>query len=65
MGQEVKKVWLLFDGRYKTDQDNAVCFEACETLKEAKKNAKEYGNDTVIVETEVHGKYLKNHKTIN
>ena len=49
---KVKYLYLLFDGRYRTDEDRAVCFELCETLKEAKQNAPSYGTDTVIVRCE-------------
>lgn len=44
-------VFELYDGRYLTNPDQAVCFEVCESLKEARKNKKEYGDDTVIVKT--------------
>ena len=46
------KMWLLYDGRYIHNQDRSILFEMCETLKEAKRNRKEYGDDTVIVECE-------------
>jgi hypothetical protein len=60
------KKWLLFDGRYRADEDRAVCFEMCDSLKEAKKNAPEYGDDTVIVECDVEGKnLLVNSKIVN
>ena len=51
------KIWMLFDSRYRTDEDRAVCYEVCETLKEAKENVNDYGTDTVIVEgeTDVNG----------
>lgn len=42
----------IYDSRYRTNPDRATCFEAgCETLKEAKKSAREYGSDCVIVRT--------------
>jgi len=50
---ETKKRWFLFDGRYIVDANSATLFEVCETYKEAKKNQKEYGDDTVIVECEI------------
>ena len=59
------KIWMLFDGRYRTDEDKAMCYEVCETLKEAKKNADDYGNDTVIVEGETFENEIKNSKIIN
>jgi len=45
-----KQVWLLYDGRYRTDEDAAMCYEVCDSLQEAKYNASDYGTDTVIVE---------------
>ena len=62
---EKEKTWMLFDGRYRTDEDRAICYEFCETLKEARENAPEYGDDTVIVEAEVEGDEIKNSKIIN
>jgi len=59
------KKWLLFDGRYRTDKDRAICLEMCDTLKEAKKNAPEYGDDTVIVECDAVRNELLNSKIIN
>ena len=59
------KIWMLFDGRYRTDEDRAVCYEVCETLKEAKANADDYGTDTVIVEGETVGNEIRNSKIIN
>lgn len=67
MTKEIKKVWLLFDGRYITDEDRAICYESCETLKEARKNRTDYGDDTVIVEAEVdlENNNVKMIKTVN
>lgn len=48
-----EKIFVLFDGRYLTDQDRAICYEVCNTLKEAKSSARDYGTDTVIVEAEL------------
>ena len=59
------KVWMLFDGRYRTDEDRAVCYESCDTLKEAYNNVDDYGGDTVIVEFEVDGNTIKNGKILN
>lgn len=39
----------LFDGRYPTNPDRAICFEVCETLEEARENRLGWGDDTVIV----------------
>lgn len=55
---------MLFDGRYRTCEDRAICYEVCETLKEARKHAKDYGNDTVIVEAEIFGNEIRNSKII-
>ena len=63
--EKTKKIWLLYDGRYRTDEDEAVCYEMCETLKEAKKSANDYGDDTVIVEAETVGTEIINEKIIN
>lgn len=59
------KTYLLMDGRYRTNPDRSTCYEECETFKEAKKNAKEYGRDTVIVEYELKGNNLINPKILN
>lgn len=59
------KIWMLFDGRYRTDEDRAVCYEVCDTLKEAKENANDYGDDTVIVEGETFENEIRNSKIIN
>lgn len=56
---------MLFDDRYITNEDKAVCFECCETLKEAKKNAKDYGNNTVIVEYLTSGNQIKKKTIVN
>jgi len=45
--------YFLYDGRYRTNEDIAICYEVCSTLNEAKKSAKDYGDDTVIVEYEI------------
>ena len=49
----LKIVYELYDGRYLTNPDKAICFEVCDTLKEAKINAIEYGDDTVIVKAKL------------
>jgi hypothetical protein len=61
----MKKQWLLFDGRYRTDEDRAICFEVCDSLDEAQKTAPDYGDDTVIVEFDLMGNELRNGKIIN
>lgn len=45
--------YFLYDGRYRTNEDKSCCYEVCRTLNEAKKSAKEYGDDTVIVECDI------------
>ena len=42
-------IYLLYDGRYLSDPSRANVYEVCFSLKEAKQNKLEYGNDTVIV----------------
>lgn len=59
------KIWMLFDGRYRTDEDRAVCYEVCETLKEAKENANDYGDDTVIVEAFEENNVISESKIVN
>lgn len=39
----------LYDGRYLTDPDSAICFEVCESLEEAMQEKDNYGTDTVVV----------------
>ncbi len=41
--------YMLFDGRYLNNPDSAVCYEVCDSLKEARENKDDYGTDTVIV----------------
>jgi hypothetical protein len=50
---KVETVWMLFDGRYLSNPDRAVCYEVCTSVKEARQNAPDYGNDTVIVKGHV------------
>lgn len=59
------KIWMLFDGRYRTDEDRAVCYEVCETLIKAKENADDYGDDTVIVEAIEENNIISASKIIN
>ena len=61
----MKKIWMLFDGRYRTDKDSSLCCEFCNSKIEAEENASDYGDDTVIVEAELYGTEIKNHKIIN
>lgn len=65
MKEPNRKQWMLFDGRYRSDEDRATCYECCETLKEARMSAKDYGDDTVIVEAEVEDGVIKNTKIVN
>jgi len=46
----MEKTYGIFDSRYKTNPNVAVCFEFCDTLNEAIENAPEYGDNNVIVE---------------
>lgn len=58
----MKKVYLIYDARYRYDEDAATLFEACYTLEEAIENHKDYGNDTVIVECDLVEDKLHNPK---
>ena len=60
------KVWLLYDSRYTTNPEDAVLYEACNSLREAKENSTDYGSGTgiVIVEAEIKGGYIVNTKII-
>ena len=59
------KIWMLFDGRYRTDEDRAVCYEVCDTLNEAKENADDYGDDTIIVEAVEENNVISDSKIVN
>lgn len=59
------KQWMLFDGRYRTQNDDAICYEVCDSLKEAKENAIDYGDDTVIVEACIVGNVIMSSKIVN
>jgi hypothetical protein len=59
------KLWLLYDGRYRTDEDRAMVYEVCSSLREAEENASDYGTDTVIVEATLKGKIFYNPKILN
>lgn len=58
-------VFVLYDGRYTTNPDDAIVYEVCETLREAKENSRDYGTDTVIVETVLVGNVITSSKIIN
>lgn len=58
------KKYLLFDSRYRSDEDRSICYEVCDTLKEAKENCEDYGEDTVIVEFTEKGNELVNPKIL-
>lgn len=57
-------LYLIFDARYTSDDDEtsdrAICFETSRTLKEAQKNRKDYWDDCVIVRSEIEWEYLVN-----
>lgn len=59
------KIFMLFDGRYRTDEDRSVCYEVCETLKQAEENADDYGDDTVIVEADEENNVISGSKIVN
>lgn len=60
---KITTVYELYDGRYLTDPDRAVCYEVCQTYAEAKKERKEYGDDTFIVKTTL--QYFSKNKLIH
>lgn len=41
--------YFIYDSRYLVDPDRAIVYEVCDTLKEARENAREYGNNNIIV----------------
>ena len=46
---KIKIDFNVYDSRYLTDPEKAICLEAgCETLNEARKAAKKYGENNVI-----------------
>lgn len=44
-----RKMYVLYDGRFLTDPLSASIYSVCFTLKEAKIESKDFGEDTVIV----------------
>ena len=44
------KSYALYDYRYLDDPDRAMCLSMCETLKAAKKDRKNFFEDSVLVE---------------
>lgn len=61
----MKKAYLIYDARYRYDEDAATVFEVCDTVDEAEDNHKDYGNDTVIVEYDMDEVGLYNPKIKN
>lgn len=59
------KNWFLYDSIYRTNPFRAVCFEVCDSLKEAEENAPYYGDDTVIVEYDIVEGHMANPKVVN
>lgn len=47
-----KKEYYIYDARYWWDEDRAVIFEVCHSLKEAQKSRTDYGDDCVIVSSD-------------
>jgi len=56
--------YCLYDGRFITNPERAICYECCESLKEARKNKDDYGDDTVIVKTTIKGVEIVNQEII-
>jgi DNA-directed RNA polymerase subunit E'/Rpb7 len=48
----MRKYYLIYDGRYLADPQKAYILEVCDTLKEARKSVKDYGDDSVIVKVQ-------------
>lgn len=48
----MKKAYAIYDCRYIHNPERSLVCEVCDTLKEAKRNQYEYGDDAVIVEWE-------------
>lgn len=61
----METIYILYDGRYRTNPDRATCFEVCDSEFEARDTANEYGNDTVIVKAQLNGKIITNSEIIN
>lgn len=55
-----KRVYVIYDARYKTNPDRATVMETCDTLGEARRNAPDYGDDCVIVRYHLEGSALSN-----
>lgn len=58
------KIWLIYDARYKTDEEKAICLEVCSSLGEARTSLTDYGSGAVLVEADVKGKTIINEKII-
>jgi hypothetical protein len=44
-------LYELYDSRYTSDKDRAICYSVCESLAEAKKEKKEMFPDAIIVKS--------------
>jgi len=53
MPKKGDKQYIIYDGRYHTEPDDATVMTMCNTLKEAQNDKSDYGTDCVIVECEV------------
>ena len=60
-----QKVWFLMDNRRRASEDEGIVFEVCFSLKEAKRNASDYGDDIVIVEAITKGRAIIESKIVN
>lgn len=65
METKLKTKYALYDGRFLENPYVSCCYETCETLKEARKNRKEYGDDTIIVKFQLKGYMMINHEAVN
>lgn len=65
MSKQKDKFWMLCDARYRFDKSRYTHYEVCDSLKEAKRNKSNYGNDTLIVECETEGSYITKSTILN
>ena len=50
--------YALYDSRYTTNPDRAICYSFCDTLKEARQEKKEDFTDAVIVKVGIVDGYI-------
>lgn len=57
---DMKKQYIIYDGRAISDTDDAMVMEVCDTLEEAVESAPNYGEGCCIYSYEVKGNKLIN-----